>query len=610
MNFNYTLEDFKGMRPYKDLLDIESDYEKQQAKLLLAENAKKVGYKGFGATLKAFEKEIRLCSLTEIDTKPPVVFDRYDGNETPHFLGRWNYDKSGIWRTGRDGGREYACTHPIYPSGILHNIDANTKKVKLKYLRGDSGWSECTVDYEIAANHNKIIQLSTLGIDVTSGRRASNLVEYISDFTAKNYDNIPKIKAIDHLGWNSEGFAPYNKNIEFDGNPNFKKVFQAISFNGSIEAWSDEIEKCRQYSLVTHILIAASFASALIKPLGIQPFFVHLWGMDSGTGKTVAQMAAASVWGNPTVGGAFFPTFKGTSTGFESMAGFLHSIPLFIDELQMAKDKNGKVVFNVYELAAGTGKLRGTKTLGVADTPTWNNCFITSGETPIVGEQDGAGALNRVIEIECTADKKCIEDGHRTASVLKENYGIGGRVFIAKFEKEGFNEVEKIYQLMFRECLKHGTTEKQAHSAAAILTADMIATDLFFNDKALTPEQMAEFLKSTETVSASARGYHYMCDWVIANRNKFGAVEFGEFYGIIEDNYAYIIPSVFDKACSDAGINSKALRSHLKTKGLLKCNSDGKGNTITKRLTPTTPPVRCVCMRLNLDNENQKAEGF
>ena len=41
------------------------------------------------------------------------------------------------------------------------------------------------------------------------------------------------------------------------------------------------------------------------------------------------------------------------------MAGFLHSLPLFMDELQLAKDRHGRVNFNVYELAAGSGKLRG-----------------------------------------------------------------------------------------------------------------------------------------------------------------------------------------------------------------------------------------------------------
>ena len=88
------------------------------------------------------------------------------------------------------------------------------------------------------------------------------------------------------------------------------------------------------------------------------------------------------------------------------MAGFLHSLPLFLDDLQLAKDKHGNVIFNVYDLASGSGKLRSNKALGLNYTPTWANCFITSGETPIVGENDGAGAVNRVIEIECLASER------------------------------------------------------------------------------------------------------------------------------------------------------------------------------------------------------------
>ena len=103
--------------------------------------------------------------------------------------------------------------------------------------------------------------------------------------------------------------------------------------------------------------------------------------MASGTGKTVCQMLAASVWAEPTVGGDYFKTFKTTSVGSEMMAGFLNSLPFVIDELQLAKDERGRVRFNVYELASGSGKTRSTKSLGLAQTATWANCFITSGDS-------------------------------------------------------------------------------------------------------------------------------------------------------------------------------------------------------------------------------------
>ena len=86
-------------------------------------------------------------------------------------------------------------------------------------------------------------------------------------------------------------------------------------------------------STTARVILAASFASPLLEVLGALPFFVHLWGVDSGTGKTVALMLAASVWGDPAVG-AYIKTFDATVVGHEKTAAFLNHLPLCLDELQ------------------------------------------------------------------------------------------------------------------------------------------------------------------------------------------------------------------------------------------------------------------------------------
>ena len=308
-----------------------------------------------------------------------------------------------------------------------------------------------------------------------------------------------------------------------------------------MKGWLAEALDARTYSITARIILAASFASVLVEPLGCLPFFVHLWSMASGTGKTVAQMLGASVWANPAVGGAFFQTFKSTSVGVELMAGFLHSLPLFLDELQLSKDRHGKIVFNVYELAAGSGKLRGNRSLGLDYTPKWANCFITSGETPIVSENDGAGAANRVIEIECRAGEQVIKDGHRTANALKVNYGHAGRLFIQKLcEDVGLDRARELYEKNYTNCIQSDTTEKQAMAAAIILTADQLATEGIFRDgRELTAQELGEFLKRESEVSASERGYEYMCGWIASNERQFeDVVERGEHYGVFRDGCA------------------------------------------------------------------------
>ena len=160
-------------------------------------------------------------------------------------------------------------------------------------------------------------------------------------------------------------------------------------------------------STTVKIILAASFASVLLEPLNCLPFFVHLWGVDSGTGKTVALMVAASVWGDPAVG-AYVKTFDGTVVGMEKTAAFLNNLPFCLDELQLAKDSKGRTTFDVYKLAQGVGRTRGNRSGGVDLTPTWRNCILTTGESPLTGTASGAGAVNRVIDIECKSAQAVI----------------------------------------------------------------------------------------------------------------------------------------------------------------------------------------------------------
>ena len=261
--------------------------------------------------------------------------------------------------------------------------------------------------------------------------------------------------------------------------------------------------------------------------------------------------------------------------------------------------------FNVYELASGSGKLRSNKTLGLASTPTWANCFITSGETPLVGESDGAGAVNRVVEIECKAAEKAIQDGHKTAGALKANYGHAGKIFIERLSKgRNLDEAHKLYEIYYEDCLKKQHHLKTGHGGGAYPGGRILwRRSWVFEDNAdvLTVDAISEFLKSKEAVSAADRGYDFMCDWVAQNANKFRDSE-SERYGQIgdkeDDGWVYIIRgTAWNKACQDAGISAQALLSHLKTRELIQTR--GKGYTKTKRIGGM--PADCVVMKLRED---------
>lgn len=589
------LDDFDSGRVFEYLTSIRDPYEQGMAERRMADKAKECGFKDFKKLLSLYKKKLKAAAMPMIQDDGISEF-----GDQPFELntGEWHADETGIWKYGGSNGNiVWACSHPIMPVQRLRGVDTGLIKIKLLFWRGKHK-CEIVVDARDISSANKIVdRLSSVGVSVTSGERANALVDYLRDMLDLNQDIIPEVKAVSRMGWNQEGFSPYTKGIVFDSADSFSGAFKAISQVGSYDVWKQEALEARKYSITSRVVLAASFASVLVEPLGCLPFFVHLWGTDSGTGKTVSQMLGASVWANPAVGQSFFQTFRGTTVGFEMMAGFLHSLPLFLDDLQLAKDRHGNVVFNVYDLASGAGKLRSNRALGLNYTPTWANCFITSGESPMVSETDGAGAVNRVIEIECTAGKKAIRDGHKTANALKGNYGWAGRDFVEHLMAPGEKErAAELYDQFFKECVDSDTTEKQAMAAAVVLTADFLATEWIFRDgMALTTDEIGEFLKSNSSVSLADRGYEILCDWVAVNANRMrGEPDSGDCYGLVEGDTAYIIRSVFNKVCLDNSMNPKAILSHLRTKGLIEVGP--RGYTKTKWIGGQSP--HCVWLKL------------
>ena len=307
-------------------------------------------------------------------------------------------------------------------------------------------------------------------------------------------------------------------------------------------------------------------------------------------------MLAASVWGDP-VKGRYTQSFNTTMVGQEKLAAFLNHLPMIVDELQLAKDNRGKLSFNVYALAEGVGRTRGTKEGGIDRTATWSNCIITNGESPITGTSAGAGALNRVIDLECSSGKKVIEDGLGTANLVRKNYGFAGRAFVEKlYSDDNLERAGALHRKHFKALSDCDATEKQAIAAALILTADELATEWIFKDnRAVTQDEIGDFLMSQDAVSIGRRGYEFFCDWVAQNANKLrDGVEQGEVYGLLEGKRAYIIRGVFNRVAEDNGYPSKALLSYLKERRLI----EARGRAYTKGKRVNGILSECVCLLL------------
>lgn len=603
--FRYTAEDFgNSEEPYREVFEQPTAFLKQRTLDRLAVEAYNCGYKSFKATYKAYEKSMR-----QVNPHSKTMTNPSDFPQQPLELecGEWLCDSSGVSKVMKDRV-EYACLHPIMPIERLVNIDNGEQKLRIAFFKGKY-WRDFIASKRDLFDSSKIIQFSALGISVTS-KSAKLLSEFLCDVETLNPELIPEVESVARLGYIGDGeqFSPFVENIVFDGDVSFGNIYSAISESGDYTKWLTEAQKCRKESLTAQIILAASFASPLIGKIGCLPFFVHLWGVESGTGKTVALMLAASVWGNPDIG-QYIQTFNATQVGHEKTAAFLNNIPMCIDELQLSKDSHGRSKFDVYQLSQGTGRTRGNRSGGIDKTPTWALCVLTTGESPLTSDSSGAGAVNRVIDIECKAADSVIKDGFATSSCVKQNYGFAGREFIKNMGSEQFEQARSRYQELFKELASGNSTEKQAMAAAMIVLADELADKFIFKTgKVLTVSDMSRFLKDKSDVSAGQRGYDFICDYIAMNQSRFLKPEenSGEVWGKIIDDKVWINASKLNKILADNGFSKAAIMSWIDNNGYLDYNKNNSDRH--KTVKTTVYGMRSHYYIIKLPEENTQDE--
>ena len=523
---------------------------------------------------------------------------QFDGQEMELFSGEYICDENGVFITDKYGYEQTICRHPIMPVQRLCNIDSGEERLKIAYKKGRV-WRSIIVEKSVIASSSSILQLAANGIMVNS-ENAKSLSTYLLEIEQLNYEIIPEQKSVGRLGWLGEhGFSPFVDELVFDGENNFKNIFNAVRQEGRRNAWLYAMQDLRKEKSPGRLFLAASFASAILEPCGLLPFFLHAWG-GTETGKTVGLMIAASVWASPRLGD-YILTFNSTLVGQEMTASFLNSLPMCIDELQIQSSAGIKDFDKIiYQLTEGVGRTRGAKYGGLQRTNKWKNCIITNGEHPISNANSGGGAVNRVIEFECA--EKVYSDLVGICSVIQSNYGFAGREFVEYLQTDGAVErVNALQKEYYRELLKSDSTDKQAASASAILAADHIATELIFKDgNNLTVSDLEKIMAKKKEVNVNSRALEFVYELLERNPNKFKPNEYGDYqgevWGKIDDDFIFIIKSVFDREMVNAGFNSTAFLAWAKRNDLIATDAGKR----TKKARIIGAATNCVCVRKDL----------
>ena len=595
-----SIPDFTKEEYFDTSLPYDFLYQYKDDKFLLKQMIQKMKDKAGSLGVKCFISLWNAYCET-VASKAGISLDnstQFEGQPVELFSGQYKCEESGVYFMDKFGYEVNVCRHPIMPIQRLCNADTGVESLEIAYKKGKN-WRTVIVEKSVIASSSSILQLASYGILVNS-ENAKALSTYLLEIENLNFDVIPEQQSIGRLGWISQKhFSPYVEELVFDGETNFKHMFNAIKSCGSREAWLYAMQDLRKEKSPGRLFLAASFASVILEPCGLLPFFLHAWG-GTEVGKTVGLMIAASVWASPRLGD-YILTFNSTLVGQEMTASFLNSLPMCIDELQI-QSSSGIRDFDriIYQLTEGVGRTRGAKTGGLQKMNTWKNCIITNGEHPISNANSGGGAVNRVIEFEC--DEKVYSDLVGICAVIQSNYGFAGREFVEYLQTDGaFDRVNALQKEYYRELLKSDSTDKQAASASAILAADHIATELIFKDgNNLTVADLEKIMAKKKEVNVNNRALEFIYELVERNPNRFKANEFGEYQGEVwgksEETCIYIIKSVFDREMGNGGFNSTAFLAWAKRNDII-ITDNGKR---TKKARITGNSTNCVCIRKDL----------
>ena len=267
---------------------------------------------------------------------------------------------------------------------------------------------------------------------------------YLQRWLDRNRTRAEEIATYHHFGWHDEGFLIGNTLIGNDGTKkqvllggDAKVMAGYLGEKGSFEVWRDVVNEAYNYPGQEGLqyLVVTAFAAplfSLFKEFGGVTVYAHSEG--SGVGKTTAQRAGLSAWGNWQQ--LQLTDKQVTVTGLYNTVGTLSYLPVVFDEL--TNMNNGFASDLVYNISNGQGKIRANKDGSLQTTPhKWSTIMMASGNTMLtekvsIHRANSEAELNRIFEFSLSSTTRLsLNRANELFPQLAENYGHAGSIFAA-----------------------------------------------------------------------------------------------------------------------------------------------------------------------------------
>lgn len=276
----------------------------------------------------------------------------------------------------------------------------------------------------LASKPDKLLEtLMELGLEVVHRQRPA-----VQEYIASRQGTENRLETTNRPGWHGDAASGMTCFVLPDGAIGRRdvvyqdsgKVASLFASKGSLQGWQQEVAAPCVGNPVLILAVGVALAGPLLRPMNVLGGGVHLVG-DSSSGKSLAQLIAASVWSEPH---RFTGSWDVTPGGLEIEAATRNDTVLILDEIKRANAK--RVQEMAYSLANGAGRSTMTRERESRTRLTWRVLTLSSGErslaehAAIAGDTSHAGAELRMVDVNA---------GTRRYRAFDELHGMTGEEF-------------------------------------------------------------------------------------------------------------------------------------------------------------------------------------
>lgn len=495
------------------------------------------------------------------------------------------------------------------------------RQLEVQYPLPGGGWESQVADRVKVLNSRTLFE--TLGHSRFPGssHNSKDLVRWFASYLDENHSEIPDRKTSTQGGWQENGgFLLGDKFIAKEGTEEIhfasigegeSDVLRGLSVRrGTMEGWRKAISAVHgHWSL--ELGLYAALAAPLQKIIGAANPIFEFAGPTS-RGKTTALRLGASIFGENADGSShsLLETWNLTPTALEFIQGAMCDLPSFIDDTQLAANRDGKNIFlqsAIHQHSEGRGRVRGAKDGGIRSTTKFRSFMLTTSENKLSDILPGEGAGARIISsYGSPAAGMSAAEVHALTAGIAKNCGHAGELFIRWLVdnedrwdelRETYFELQEKYTARLSQVKNKGVLGRQVKSLALLGLAARLAVDVldlpWGTDERDPVEEFlgAEFSRDLGEASKPEEVLQLVASAISASPARLvGTFEneqakgtyYGESFGRLRGDFLELHTKVVEQIITASGHNPRSILRQWATSGVLQRPDNEPGALRTK----------------------------